>query len=106
MPLPRNRSRSKRKIFKRVTSGTKITYVKRKKGKVHRCALCHAILPGTHSNRGLSKTKKRPERLFGGHLCHKCTRKVIRYNTKLNTGLITMDDVDIKFRKYVEMMKK
>ncbi len=104
MPLPRNRSRSKRKIFKRTTSGTKVVYKRRVKGKVHRCAVCHSVLPGTHSLPGMSKSQKRPERLFGGHLCHTCTRKVVLYATRVNTGLITMDDVDIKYRKYVQEM--
>ncbi|MCD6549661.1 50S ribosomal protein L34e [Candidatus Micrarchaeota archaeon] len=107
MPLPRNRSRSKRRIFKRTPGGrTTIHYKRREKGKVHYCAICHAKLQGTHSLRGMSKSEKRPERLFGGHLCHACTEKVVKYAGRLKEGIIAMDDIEIRYRDYVKQLVK
>ncbi|MDI9619655.1 MAG: 50S ribosomal protein L34e [Candidatus Nezhaarchaeota archaeon] len=55
-----------------------VRFVKFKRSKA-RCAWCHEELRGTPSpNRGgvssLPKSSRRPERPFGGYLCHKCLR--------------------------------
>ena len=106
MPKPRDRSRSKRKVFVRVPSGkTKIRYLRKKKADKHYCAVCKNILQATHSKAKLSKTQKRPERLFGGHLCHKCTDKVITYAARLKEGIIAIDDIEIRYRSHVKQIK-
>ncbi len=47
-----------------------------------RCARCGAILNGVPIKEGerrkLPKTKKRPERMFGGVLCAKCLREILK----------------------------
>ena len=57
-------------------------YVKRKPGKAV-CGSCGAVLHGVpHESptkmNNMPKTSKRPERPFGGVLCSKCTRELIR----------------------------
>ncbi len=41
-----------------------------------RCAMCKKELRGV-SFEG-SKSEKRPTRMYGGYLCHKCLEKVIK----------------------------
>jgi len=106
MPKPKDRSRSKRKVFKRVPGGkTKLTFRKKKHTDKHRCAICKNVLQATHSKKKLTKTQRKPERLFGGHLCHKCTDKVVTYAARLKEGIIAVDDIEIRFRPYVKQVK-
>ena len=82
MPAPRLRSRSLRKVFRKVPGGrTSINY-KRRKPKAARCGNCGAVLKGVprelpYKIRSMAKTKKRPERPYGGVLCSKCMRQDI-----------------------------
>ena len=82
MPAPRLRSRSLRKVFRKVSGGRVSLHYKKKKPKAARCGNCGALLKGTPRElpfkmRSMAKTKKRPERPFGGVLCSKCMRKEI-----------------------------
>ena len=82
MPAPRLRSRSLRKVFRKVSGGRVSLHYKKKKPKAARCGNCRALLKGTPRElpfkmRSMAKTKKRPERPFGGVLCSKCMRKEI-----------------------------
>jgi len=82
MTAPKDRVRSKRKVFRRVPSGkTKEAYLKRKPSKAT-CFKCGTVLSGVpcerpYKIRTMAKTKKRPERAYGGVLCSKCSRKTI-----------------------------
>jgi len=80
MPAPRLRSRSLRKIFRKVPGGNTNIHFKRKKPKAARCGNCGAVLKGVprelpYKMRSMAKTKKRPERPFGGVLCSRCMRQ-------------------------------
>lgn len=82
MPTGRHKSRTLRRIFTK-TPGSKVVvhYKKRKPSKAH-CAECGKVLPGVASERPvkmarMSKTKKRPERPYGGVLCSRCMRAKI-----------------------------
>jgi large subunit ribosomal protein L34e len=83
MPAPRFRSRTFRRIHKKLPSGkTKLFYKRRKPKKAH-CASCGKVLHGvprelSYKIRTLAKTKKRPERPYGGVLCSSCTREFIK----------------------------
>ncbi|MBS3100513.1 50S ribosomal protein L34e [Candidatus Woesearchaeota archaeon] len=82
MPAPRLRSRSLRKVFRRVPGGRTSIHYKRKKHKQARCGNCGALLKGVprelpYKMRSMAKTKKRPERPFGGVLCSRCMRRTI-----------------------------
>lgn len=74
------RSRSRRRVKVKTPSGeVKIHYRERKPAKV-KCGVCGDVLKGVPNKRPrdlskLSKSKKRPERPYGGVLCSKCTRK-------------------------------
>lgn len=82
MPRPALRSRSKKRRYVRTPGGdVKIHYKKKKKG-VPKCALCKKPLRGVPADpRDLSKTEKRPNRPFGGYLCHKCLENLILKET-------------------------
>ena len=82
MPRPGKRSRSLRRVFRKVASGTKLVYKKRKPSK-SKCGVCGAPLHGVlrerpYKMRTSAKTKKRPSRPYGGNLCSKCMREKIR----------------------------
>jgi large subunit ribosomal protein L34e len=79
MPRGKEKSKSKRKVFVRVISQTKIHYKQRKPNKKI-CGNCGKVLHGvphlTQTKfKNLPKTKKRPERPYGGVLCSACMRK-------------------------------
>ena len=79
MPAPRLRSRSLRKLFRKVPGGRTIIQYKRKKPKAAHCSNCGAVLKGVPRERpfkmrNMAKTKKRPERPYGGVLCSRCMR--------------------------------
>ncbi|MBI4154224.1 50S ribosomal protein L34e [Candidatus Woesearchaeota archaeon] len=82
MPQPSRRSRTLRRVFVKTPGGvTKLQYRKRKPSKAH-CAGCGTQLAGVphdrrHVMRNLAKTKKRPQRPFGGNLCSACSRATL-----------------------------
>lgn len=82
MPRPNKRSRTLRRIFRKTPSGTRLVYSKRKPSKAI-CSGCGDVLPGVmnerpYKMRTAAKSKKRPERPYGGNLCSKCMREKIR----------------------------
>lgn len=76
------RSRSYRRIMVKVPGGTtKLVYKKRKPEKA-KCSACGDVLKGmssmiTSKMRNTAKTKKRPQRPYGGVLCSNCMRKLM-----------------------------
>ena len=83
MPRPALRSRSfRRKHVNTPGSRATIHYLKKKPGPA-RCAKCSQPLHGVPRELPsvigkLPKTKKRPERPYGGNLCSACTRELMR----------------------------
>jgi large subunit ribosomal protein L34e len=83
MPEPRYRSRSKRRK-KIVTPSGKNTmhYLGRNAGVV-KCAQCHQELHGVPRMSKvigckLKKLQKRPERMYGGHICPQCLKTLLK----------------------------
>jgi len=79
MPELRYRSRSYKRIHKKTPGSRTVLRYKKKKPSKHVCAECGKLLHGVprgrpYEIRKLSKTKKRPNRPFGGYLCSQCTR--------------------------------
>ena len=79
MPAPRLRSRSLRKIFRKTPGGRVSIQYKKQKPKTAKCGGCGAGLMGTprefpYRMNNMAKTKKRPERPYGGLLCSRCMR--------------------------------
>lgn len=82
----KHKSRSRRRVFVKTSGKTRIHYKKRKPSKA-KCGKCGAVLKGVPNVRAsklkkITKTKKRPERPFGGVLCSKCMRLEIKRRIK------------------------
>lgn len=80
---PMYRSRSSRRIKKKLPGGRNVTHFAPRKPKAAHCAICGSELHGvpkdvTSKVRDMAKTYKRPERAFGGVLCARCTREEIK----------------------------
>ncbi len=83
MVRPALRSRSFRRIKKKLPGGAFITHYLKRKPSVAKCSTCGKRLHGVKSERPVvmkkfSKTKKTPSRPYGGKLCSKCTRNKIK----------------------------
>ena len=79
MPAPRLRSRSLRRIFRKVPGGRVSLQYKKRKPSPAQCGNCGAVLKGVPRElpfkmKNMPKTKKRPERPYGGVLCSRCMR--------------------------------
>ena len=78
----KDKTRGVRRVFRRTPGGSVTTrYLPKKVGKAT-CAGCGKVLLGTLSAsravmKNTAKSKKRPERPFGGVLCSKCMRLAI-----------------------------
>ena len=87
MPAPSKRSRSFRRVYRKVPGGkTSLHYKKKKPGKA-KCGRCKAVLKGMARERpykmvNMPKTKKRPERPYGGVLCIKCMRELFKEKSR------------------------
>jgi large subunit ribosomal protein L34e len=84
----RLRSRSRRKIFVKVPGARTSIHYRKRKPQPAKCANCGSVLKGVprelpYKMRSMAKTKKRPERPFGGVLCSNCAREeIININRK------------------------
>lgn len=76
-----------------------------------RCALCKKLLQAIPARsraglRKLSKTQKRPERVFGGVLCTQCVQQLIKEKTRLKAGVLKREGVPLSRLKYIDALKK
>jgi large subunit ribosomal protein L34e len=82
MVSPRRRSRSLKRIKIRTPGGKSVVHYERSRKTIARCGRCGAQLNGVPRDvrdlRNLSKSSKRPNRAFGGVLCHKCLEEIYR----------------------------
>jgi large subunit ribosomal protein L34e len=72
-----------RMISVKVPGGRTVIQFKKKKPSKAKCAGCGKVLSGVprerpHKMKKMTKSKKKPERPYGGYLCSKCTRNVLR----------------------------
>ena len=82
MPRKQRRSRTFRRVFVKLPGGSTALRYKRRKPSKAQCAGCGRNLSGVPRDipskiHNLPKTKKRPERPFGGVLCSRCSRAKI-----------------------------
>ncbi len=83
MTAGRFKSRSFRRVKKRMPSGrVKTTYTRRKPKKA-RCAICGKELHGVprvlpSELKKYAKSQKRPSRPYGGYICSSCLRKLMK----------------------------
>lgn len=80
MPRPNKRSRTFRRVYTRTPSGRNALFYRRRKPKQVHCANCGKVLHGIprelpYKMRNMSKSQKRPQRIFGGTLCSNCTKR-------------------------------
>lgn len=79
----RLKSRSLKRVKVVVPSGKTVTHYRRAKPQKHKCANCLAELNGIPAKvnpKKLTKSQRTVARPFGGHLCSKCSRLVIKDN--------------------------
>jgi len=80
--MRQQKSRKHRMVSVRTPGGiTKVVYKKKKPAKAQ-CAKCGETLKGVPTERmykmtNMAKTRKRPERPYGGVLCSKCMRELM-----------------------------
>ena len=80
MVAGKHKSRSLRRVPRRVPGGRIVMHYKRRTPGVAQCGGCGANLKGipratTTEIRNMPKTARRPQRPFGGVLCTQCARK-------------------------------
>ena len=83
MPAGKHKSGRYRKIFVRTPGSRTVVHFRERKPSKAICGSCKKQLAGVPRERPaifnkLSKTAKRPERPFGGVLCSKCTRTLMK----------------------------
>ncbi|MBI4813847.1 MAG: 50S ribosomal protein L34e [Methanobacterium sp.] len=102
MPALRYRSRTYKRRFRRTPGGETVLHYKKKKPKKHHCAECGKLLHGVprgrpYQIRKLAKSKKRPNRPFGGNLCTECTRRFYKEQARSlleSPETITTEDIE------------
>jgi len=87
MPRPALRTRSLRRILKKIPGGAFVIHYTKRKASAAKCAICKKPLKGVASKRKtamkkLPKNKRKASRPYGGNMCSKCSRKTIK-ETKL-----------------------
>lgn len=87
MPEGSKRSRTLRRIFVKTPGGRNVLRYKKRKPKKASCANCGKNLSGIPRERpykmqNMAKTMKRPSRAYGGNLCSKCTRELLKQKAK------------------------
>lgn len=83
MVEPRLRSRSLKRECKRTPGGKPVIHYRRKRAGKAKCASCKSPLNGVPALRPselrkLPKSKRRPNRPYGGNLCSRCMRNLIK----------------------------
>lgn len=71
------------KVKRRTPTGKNVMHKRKERPAKAKCANCGSLLHGTprfvQNNIGkLSKSEKRPNRSYGGYLCSKCGRELLR----------------------------
>jgi large subunit ribosomal protein L34e len=95
---------------RRSPGGRKIKIAKEEKPAAAKCAVCGAKLQAVprRSNTQMSRlarTLKRPQRPFGGILCSNCSRSMYKEKVRLDAGLISKDDVDVKRLRFLKTLR-
>ncbi|MGC8585996.1 MAG: 50S ribosomal protein L34e [Candidatus Micrarchaeia archaeon] len=99
MPKPMHRSRSLKRANRVTAKHRNVIHYERKKGSLPHCAICGAELNGISEKGG--RTRRTNSRIFGGVLCSRCAAEVIKLGSRVEEGDIKLDDVGVKYRKYV-----
>ena len=87
MPRGMFKSRTFRRVFKKLPGGTTVMRFLRRKPQGAHCARCGAQLHGIPRKlpkqmKNMAKSKKRPERTYGGVLCSRCLKDTIKMDAR------------------------
>lgn len=87
MPAGRYKSRSLRRVYTKLPGSKVVVHYKKRKPSKAKCSECGTELSGVPRERPykmqtMAKTKKRPSRPYGGVLCSKCTRNLMKEKAK------------------------
>lgn len=77
----KRKSRSARRVKVRTPSGKVNIHYRPRKPNAAKCGTCGDVLKGVARalpSKKLTKSQKSPSRPYGGNLCSKCTRNVIK----------------------------
>jgi large subunit ribosomal protein L34e len=75
MPTRHERTRSLKRKQRRLPGGRHTTHYRRKKAGRPICSSCRTYLKGVSTS--TAKTKRRPQRTYGGVLCFNCLQKMM-----------------------------
>ncbi len=83
MVKPALRSRSLARKYRRTPGGRTVVHYERRKPSQAKCMICHKPLGGVPrlrpvKLRKLPRSSKRPERPYGGVICPRCLRKLLK----------------------------
>jgi len=87
MPEPRFRSRTYKRVHKRLPGGKTALKHELRKPEVHKCANCKKPIKGIPRERptkmkNMPLSKKTVARAFGGYLCSACSRELIKKQSR------------------------
>tara|TARA_Y100000310_G_C20517852_1_gene732125 strand:- start:380 stop:652 length:273 start_codon:yes stop_codon:yes gene_type:complete len=88
MPAGKHKSGRFRKVFVRTPGSKTVVHHRRRKPGKAKCRDCGKVLAGmvhdlSSKTKNLPKSAKRPERPYGGVLCSKCTRVVMKSKARI-----------------------
>ena len=89
MPRGMHKSRTFRRVKVRTPGAKTVTQYRRRKPSKAHCGSCRATLAGVPQGipnqiKKLPKTARRLERPYGGVMCSKCTRQLIKEEVRAN----------------------
>jgi large subunit ribosomal protein L34e len=87
MVAPNKRSRSKRRVFVKTPSGKVVKHYRARKPNQGRCPVTGEVIKGVPrvsaaKMHNMAKSKKRPQRPFGGALSSRAARRIIIDETR------------------------
>jgi len=83
MPKPSLRTRSKKRVQRKVLGGRTTIHYEKEKSKPAKCSRCSQTLhgiPRCHPSelRKLTRSQRRIMRMYGGQLCANCLRELLK----------------------------
>lgn len=110
--MPVEKRRGSAKARHRATPGGRQSVVyKLKKHSPALCGLCGSKLHAVPRRAPpeltkLAKTERRPQRLFGGILCSRCSERILKEAVRLKYNAVKREEVPVTHLKYVAMLEK
>lgn len=103
MVAPKHRKEKKRM---RKSPGGRTTFKPKEEKPAKRlCALCGGELHGM-SPKASKKTRKRPERVFGGVVCPQCVMILMKERTRMQAGFLKEQNVPLTHLYYIRALER